>query len=895
MFQIKKRRETTKTNGGRFARRTVGFLLSLCLLTAGMPSALAVTYGAISDLQGLGIVDNGGMEEMRLNEPITRAEFVKMMTKLKGWDAIAPQEQRFSDVPSDHWAANYINTCKEVGLVDGVGGGLFLPDGNILLQDAMKIVVNVLGYGVNAEANSGYPMGYLAQASALGLFKNIEGNAAEQATRADVFQLTANALDVKLLEETTIGSAEYSVKKGDTLRMTLLERGDMLEGSGLVSATWDGYLFNARPGILPNEVEIDGDCYYVGATNAQEMLGMKVTFTAYEDAETGKKTLTAVNPKKNVQTMTIEAADFIDYSNNILTYSDEDGKRTEKLDVNPVPAIIYNKRPDTSGNITLRNGFIKLYDNDDDDVYDVVLVSDYVSVPMESVNTETSAIRIKDGMDYAGKWIVSAEADDGYVRSAVYNKEGEEIGVSDILPDTLVSVFESADGLYFEYRCSEDKVTGILEEIGDDYYAIDGEKYEAEVGTKLSKETPEAGDEVCAYLNFDGKIGYIEIGDSTDTKYGYIVATSANALGNSEIKLALPGAVEIIEEDPDNDPSTDNTESVLQASNSGIVVKKLATNVRIDGARGNANQIRNNTVVEYRENASGQIAEINYLSALDNESGKYYNVTDNTFGKTTGVPFGIDEKTSVICIPSGSVSSDDDYLASVKMNNGQRYEVSGYELDDSNSNVKLFTITAAMVYEDSTAIGATTKIAMVKKVSNVVNSEGTSVVKITLLTEGMEKEICGAEYANRTKLGALRIGDVIYYSQNARREMVDYNLVERLSAMGGYYTMGSGSADEKAYGKLYQVKLNRINAQKNERVHRITLQLDDLNAEVLQDYDLRISYPPAIFIYNAAEDNEVSIATIDDARMYMAFESSCDDVFIHAKNGVVQGVVLIRR
>ena len=45
----------------------------------------------------------------------------------------------FSDV-SNHWAASYIETCADLGIVDGIGGGRFNPEGKVTNAQFIKML-----------------------------------------------------------------------------------------------------------------------------------------------------------------------------------------------------------------------------------------------------------------------------------------------------------------------------------------------------------------------------------------------------------------------------------------------------------------------------------------------------------------------------------------------------------------------------------------------------------------------------------------------------------------------------------------------------------------------------------------------------------------------------------
>ena len=95
----------------KFKHRLSALLLSLALaLPLGMVQAGAVSEStAIEAVQALGIITGDESGNLDLTDPVTRAEFVTMMTAASSYkDSIGEGSgvSLFKDVKSDHWAAS---------------------------------------------------------------------------------------------------------------------------------------------------------------------------------------------------------------------------------------------------------------------------------------------------------------------------------------------------------------------------------------------------------------------------------------------------------------------------------------------------------------------------------------------------------------------------------------------------------------------------------------------------------------------------------------------------------------------------------------------------------------------------------------------------------------------
>lgn len=60
-------------------------------------------------------------------------------------DESATITQQFKDVPSTHWAYEFVNLLSSKGVIDGVGDGLFDPNGKVTRAQFVKMLAGVLG------------------------------------------------------------------------------------------------------------------------------------------------------------------------------------------------------------------------------------------------------------------------------------------------------------------------------------------------------------------------------------------------------------------------------------------------------------------------------------------------------------------------------------------------------------------------------------------------------------------------------------------------------------------------------------------------------------------------------------------------------------------------------
>lgn len=93
---------------------------------------------AIEALAARGIVSGRDGTVFDPNAHMTRAEFAVVVTRSLG---LVPKDTgTFSDVAPSQWYAGCVGTASKYGIVSGVGGGLFDPDGVITRQEAAVMV-----------------------------------------------------------------------------------------------------------------------------------------------------------------------------------------------------------------------------------------------------------------------------------------------------------------------------------------------------------------------------------------------------------------------------------------------------------------------------------------------------------------------------------------------------------------------------------------------------------------------------------------------------------------------------------------------------------------------------------------------------------------------------------
>ena len=117
---------------------------------------------AIEALASRGIINGMSKDTFAPNKTMTRAEFAAIVTRALGLPA--KDTKAFTDVPSSKWYAGYIGAANSSGIVNGVGGGKFNPDGTITRQEAAAMVARAAKLcGLDTSMDTGATKDVLAQ------------------------------------------------------------------------------------------------------------------------------------------------------------------------------------------------------------------------------------------------------------------------------------------------------------------------------------------------------------------------------------------------------------------------------------------------------------------------------------------------------------------------------------------------------------------------------------------------------------------------------------------------------------------------------------------------------------------------------------------------------------
>lgn len=151
-------------------------------------------------LMTYGIIHGDPDGNLRLNDTITRAEFTKIITAVASLGS-SDKEPVFQDISKTHWARGYISAAYQNGIIAGISESAFEPDSPVTNEQAVKMIVCALGYGIQADRIGGFPFAHMKIADNIGVLNDININGSMPASRGTVMKMVYNSLEIPHMQE----------------------------------------------------------------------------------------------------------------------------------------------------------------------------------------------------------------------------------------------------------------------------------------------------------------------------------------------------------------------------------------------------------------------------------------------------------------------------------------------------------------------------------------------------------------------------------------------------------------------------------------------------------------------------------------------------------------------
>ena len=489
---------------------TSALLAAALSLSLVVPPAGAVSSStAVEAIQALGIITGDSSGDLNLSSPVTRAEFVTMMTAASSYkDSIGEGSgvSLFKDVKSDHWASEYIKLAVEQGWMSGYVDGTFRPDNQITLEEACTALLKMLGYDSSTLAGS-YPSAQLSKASSVGLRDDVDAVQGEAFTRQDCVMLFYNLLVSDNSSGTVYGTTlGYTVTNGEVDYSTLVTA----DTKGPYVASADKSLslpFSStgatiyRNGALSSLSEVqEYDVYYYNENLR--------TVWVYSDKVSG--TLTALSPSSAAPTSITVAGTEYELGTSTAIYK---CSSQGEFSAGDVVTLLLGMNGEVVDVVSIESAQ-SIY-------YGVVLSSKKGSSSSSTSSSDTSSIQTT----------TQVVCSDGTVRT--FYTSGGPYSVGRLVSVTLDSsgtTIKSMQSKSLSGKVSSDGSSFAGYDVADDVEILDtdGEGGYARIyPSRLAGETLQSDDVIYYTLNSSDEIDCLILSEATGDTYTYVYVTSA--------------------------------------------------------------------------------------------------------------------------------------------------------------------------------------------------------------------------------------------------------------------------------------------------------------------------------------------------------------------------------
>lgn len=551
----------------RKTKRLLSLLLTLAMLvTAGLPTVFAADVlnfsdvssdyayqEAITNLAAEGIINGFEDGTFKPEEPVTRAQFTKILCYAQNVGTIQYSEAdraKFPDVDPNHWAIHNITTARNSGIINGYDDGTFKPENVVLYEQAVKMAVCALGYTPELAERAGgtmgaYPNGYLSLASRAKLLNKISGvKVGQPLTRGRVAQLIDNMLDANM----------YNVEDGTTGDTMRDETSTRTSKKGRVVSVYKSSIYyNETSECTKDQIELElnnGDREIFGIAemdieNVNVYLGRSVEVfyeeESYDDYYEAYNI--AFQNKKNFE-VEIDLDTIEDFSGSQLEYWVDDGEDTEKMDVDPSVIIMHNGQAvnasfaDMIDNYTGKTGSVTLLCSTSADTADIAFFKTYETIVVSSAK-DTKNYIIYDYYDATNKFVLD-ETDRN--KTITFTKDGKPSKFSEIPYACIVSLAISPNGKIIDVQVSTKTQTGtITDMISDSRIKLDKTQDKLYQFSEACRRTVEisAGSYVTLHLDAFGKIAKYTVSSATEHSFGYLSWVEKGSGINPKVEVMI--------------------------------------------------------------------------------------------------------------------------------------------------------------------------------------------------------------------------------------------------------------------------------------------------------------------------------------------------------------------
>lgn len=724
-------------------------------------------------------------------------------------------------------AAAAYNALKDLGFIDIE----ISATDNITYEQALRILMNALGYKDLAQYNGGDIQAYVQLADSHDIISGVPDNMAEELTYSDAANLIEGSLDGEAcyIETTTNGYGYRYIRPLEHYK-------DIYEMSGIVKSVSD--LSISSDNTYTDSIVVGDELIQAANRDLNDYLACNVDLY-YKLTDSNDKVLCYISYNKKNNIKTIEGYDLDEFSDDRIYYYETSAARKKAVLNNDYVTVMSGfKREGLTWEDLENCDYVRLVDNDGDNRYDAVFVYKYDIMFVKRVDVENGVIYGILNNDENGK--IEVDFDDNRVK--MKDRVGNPVESYYITEDSVLSIASDTESTRKNIIVSNLYYSGTVTatETGEEYYdnkVVFGDKkytYSTNYDYYRGAKSLKIGESYTVYLDYRSRIAGYDTGKSEELQYGFLIKAWNNNEGGeyayakiypyvgdmAEFKFA-----EKVKVDGENCKGAEWALGCLQTA-AGYQTGTLDV---IDESYQkpeyeNKNLIYLRAPVMYKTNDAGEITYIDtpYHGPNENKEkadtfgdnsmtmyndfskrtsslkpGGMYLRNTLAFNNDNGTVVAMDTNTKVFVVPVSNniddINNDNLYSKSnlAYFKDWVYYPQTGTNYLIENRleayNVNESRTAGVMVYYTSDAVPEIDKkvpLSVVSKVIEAVDEDGDEVEQLVAWQGNAEIRVNIADGVSLTRFyngengekieSTVRKGDIIRYVTNAQGELVDY-------------------------------------------------------------------------------------------------------------------------
>lgn len=785
--------------------KILAFIIVAVMICSFVPSTYAedsktASHSAdFSFALALGIIP----DDVIPNEAIRRIDLACMYSNILmpgGTPELYVQSRYFTDV--EYAVSGYADTVYDAGIMNGVGDGIFNPDGYVTYNQLIKTLVSFLGYDVKAQSLGGYPAGYMSVAASLGLLVDLNGGSGEDFVTGEmVAYLLKTALNAPLFEQTGYGTDTQVYVENDKISYLSKYMG-IYRLRGIVKAVHGTNLINNEE-LKYDEIIVDKTKMTYNPENNDLSQKLGLNADVYYKLNNSKAEIVWFEECENT-VIKVNGSDVSENSGKLSYYKDN---KEYKIKTDGYTQIVYNGSlctSYTSSNLNpwetgVYDGSLTAVDNNADGIFDYIFIDAYETytvssvdetkiIPMYRENTVIDLGEYKDGRDVL-----------------IRNLSGEPVSLASIESGDILSVSKDLNNKVKSVVVTIDECVGVLESyvIGDNiyYFTIGGETFKSSNSLKNNPQLGkiQTGKNIKLMFNKDGLVSDIETLKYQLNSIGYIVdfAIGTGIEDEGDIQLRIFTSSGVFK----NYYLADKVNTFYGLENKRLTPDEVMGKL---GYTGGGEVVRQ--PIYYQKNENDEISQIQICNNADGEIDGFYRFNGTVFSDTpssyTYRSSSLGGKilvrgTTFFQVPVEGKRNDEDLYRVVKLYADQSYAVEAY---GTKKNSRVASVGVIYV-ESATSLYNSPTVLIVESVTEVINEEGNEAVKINgVSNEGVSQRIIEKDNFLQKCGGILpSAGDIIKLAFHSNGNVTEYEVIfdETSRTLPGYsnpsgsYTSGT--------------------------------------------------------------------------------------------------------